>query len=204
MGATATFLPPAAMASLLWFTFLNSITPGPNNILLAASGVNFGVRASYPQMAGIFIGIVGVTLATGLGLGAIFSQYPIVRDIMRVLGFGYILWFAWRIALRGSLSGGDLPHPMPFTASLSIQPLNLKLWMTAVATVALYVRPGHALADTVVVTAAFALTNLPCMFVWAGFGAALRDFLKVPGRIRAFNLAMAVALVLSILPLLAG
>jgi len=199
---TDTFLPHATLLSLLWFTFLNSITPGPNNILLAASGVNFGVRASYPQMAGIFVGIVGVTLATGLGLGAVFSEYPAVRDVMRVLGFLYILYFAWRIAFAGSLSGGDLPHPMPFAASLSIQPLNIKLWMTAVATVALYVRPGHALADTLAVTAAFALTNLPCMFVWAGFGAALRDFLKVPGRIRAFNIAMGIALVASILPLL--
>ncbi len=200
----STFLPLAAMLSLLWFTFLNSITPGPNNILLAASGVNFGVRASYPQMAGIFVGVVGVTLATGLGLGAVFSEYPVVRDVMRVLGFVYILYFAWRIAFAGSLSRGDLPHPMPFMASLSIQPLNIKLWITAIATVSLYVRPGHALADTLVVTAAFALTNLPCMFVWAGFGAGLRDFLKVPGRVRAFNLAMAVALVASILPLLRG
>ena len=195
---------PLLIGAFFFFALSSTITPGPNNILLAASGVNFGVRASYPQMAGIFIGIVGVTMATGLGLGAVFSEYPIVREVMRVLGFLYILWFAWRIGRAGSLSGGDLPHPMPFLASLSIQPLNLKLWMTAVATVALYVRPGHALADTATVTAAFALTNLPCMFVWAGFGAALRDFLKVPGRIRAFNIAMAVALVASILPLLRG
>ena len=199
-----TFLPPAALLSLTWFTLINSITPGPNNILLAASGVNFGVRASYPQMAGIFIGIVGVTLACGLGLGAIFDAYPLVRDVMRILGFVYILYFAWRIGSSGSLSSGELPRPMSFATSLSIQPANIKLWMTSIAIVALYVRPGHALADSLVVTAAFALTNLPCMFVWAGFGAALREYLTVPFHIRAFNIAMAVALVASILPLLKG
>jgi threonine/homoserine/homoserine lactone efflux protein len=203
MGA-ATFLPPAAILSLTWFTLINSITPGPNNILLAASGVNFGVRESYPQMAGIFTGIVLVTLATGLGLGAIFDAYPLVRDVMRILGFVYILYFAWRIGTSGSLSSGELARPMSFATSLSIQPANIKLWMTAVAIVALYVRPGHALADSVVVTLAFALTNLPCMFVWAGFGAALREYLTVPSHIRAFNIAMAVALVVSILPLLKG
>ncbi len=196
------FLPPAMLLSLCWFAFIGSVTPGPNNILLAASGVNFGVRASYPQMAGIFAGIVAVTLACGFGLGAIFSAWPAARDGMRVLGFAYVLWFAWRIASAGSLGGGDLPHPMRFGTSLSIQPMNLKLWMTAIAVVALYVRPGHTLADTITVAAAFALLNLPCMFLWAGFGALLREALKVPGRIRVFNLAMAAALVASVIPLL--
>jgi threonine/homoserine/homoserine lactone efflux protein len=198
----AAFLPPAMLLSLCWFAFIGSITPGPNNILLAASGVNFGVRAAVPQMAGIFLGIVAVTLASGFGLGAVFSAFPMVRGAVRVLGFAYVLWFAWRIASAGSLGGGALPHPMTFGTSLSIQPLNLKLWMTAIATVALYVRPGHTAADTVTVAAAFALLNLPCMFVWAGFGAMLREALQVPGRIRVFNLGMAAALVASVVPLL--
>jgi threonine/homoserine/homoserine lactone efflux protein len=198
----ATFLPPAMLLSLCWFAFIGSITPGPNNILLAASGVNFGIRAAVPQMAGIFLGIVAVTLASGFGLGAVFSAFPMVRGVVRVLGFTYVLWFAWRIASAGSLGGGALPHPMTFGTSLSIQPLNLKLWMTAIATVALYVRPGHTAADTVTVAAAFALLNLPCMFVWAGFGAMLRAALQVPGRIRVFNLGMAAALVASVVPLL--
>lgn len=198
----AAFLPPTMLASLCWFAFIGSITPGPNNILLAASGVNFGVRASFPQMAGIFTGIVAVTLASGFGLGAIFAAFPALRDAMRVLGFAYVLWFAWRIGTAGSLGGGDLPHPMTYGTSLSIQPLNLKLWMTAIATVAIYVRPGHTASDTVTVAAAFALLNLPCMFVWAGFGAMLREALRVPGRIRVFNFGMAAALVASVVPLL--
>lgn len=198
----AAFLPPAMLLSLCWFAFIGSITPGPNNILLAASGVNFGVRASFPQMAGIFTGIVAVTLASGFGLGAIFAAFPALRDAMRVLGFAYVLWFAWRIGTAGSLGGGDLPHPMTYGTSLSIQPLNLKLWMTAIATVAIYVRPGHTASDTVTVAAAFALLNLPCMFVWAGFGAMLREALRVPGRIRVFNFGMAAALVASVVPLL--
>jgi len=198
----ATFLPPAVVLSATWFALINSITPGPNNIMLAASGVNFGIRASVRHMAGIFTGLVIVTMATGLGLGAVFSAYPLVREAMRVLGFLYIVYFAWRIATAGSLGGGDLPHPMSYGAALAFQAVNLKLWMGAIATVALFVRPGHTMADTIVVTAAFALVNLPCMLIWTGFGAALRDVLQVPGRIRTFNLAMAAALVASVLPLL--
>ncbi|MBV9548741.1 MAG: LysE family translocator [Alphaproteobacteria bacterium] len=197
-------MPSAALLSLCWLAFIGSVTPGPNNIMLAASGVNFGIRASVPQMAGIFVGIVVVTLASGFGLGAIFSAYPLVRDLMRLAGFAYVVWLAWRIAIAGSLGGGDLPHPMRFSTSLSIQPLNLKLWMTAIAVVALYVRPGHTVADTLTVAAAFSLLNLPCMVLWAGCGALLREALKLPGRVRVFNLIMAAALLASVVPLLWG
>ena len=202
MDSAATFLPPATIIALMWFTLVNSITPGPNNIMLATSGVNFGVKRTVPQMAGVFTGLVVITVAIGLGLGAIFSEYPVVRDVLRVAGIGYILFLAWKIATAGSLGGGELPHPMRYSASVLFQGVNVKLWMAAVATVSLYVRPGHTLVDTATVTAAYALINLPCMLIWTGFGAGLRDVLKVPGRIRVFNIVMALALVASIVPLL--
>ena len=115
MDAAATFLPPATIIALMWFTLVNSITPGPNNIMLATSGVNFGVRRTVPQMAGVFTGLLVITVAIGLGLGAIFSEYPVVRDVLRVAGIGYILFLAWKIATSGSLGGGELPHPMRYS-----------------------------------------------------------------------------------------
>ncbi len=124
MGA-ATFLPPAAILSLTWFTLINSITPGPNNILLAASGVNFGVRASYPQMAGIFTGIVLVTLATGLGLGAIFDGLS--GGARCDAHSGLCLHPLFRLAHRpsGSLSSGELAQPMSFaTGARSSRPIS--------------------------------------------------------------------------------
>ena len=68
------------------------------------------------------------------------------------LGMAYTLWLAWKIATAGSLGGGDMPHPLRFGAAFAFQWVNPKLWMMAVATVALYVRPGHTLADTALVT----------------------------------------------------
>jgi threonine/homoserine/homoserine lactone efflux protein len=198
----ATFLPTATLVSLCWFAFINSITPGPNNIMLAAAGVNFGVRATFPQMAGIFTGLIGATMAVGLGLGTLFSQYPAIREVLKIAGILYILWLAWRIAMAGSLGGGDIPHPLTYGATISLQFVNVKMWMAGIAAIALYVRPGHTLADTATVALAYAGLNLPCMFVWAGFGAGLREALKVPARIRVFNIAMALALVASVLPLL--
>ena len=197
-----TFLPPAMLAALFSFALVSSITPGPNNIMLAVSGVNFGLRRTVPKMLGIFCGLMLIVIGTGLGLGLVFSHYPLVRDGLRIGGILYTLWLAWKIATAGSLGGGELPHPLPFAGSFAFHWVNPKLWVMAVATVALYVRPGHTLADTAVVTLMLALINWPVMLLWAGFGAAMRDIFQVPARIRAFNIVMGLALAASVLALL--
>jgi threonine/homoserine/homoserine lactone efflux protein len=197
-----TFLPASMIAALFSFTFVSSITPGPNNIMLAISGVNFGVRRTLPHMAGITSGLLIIIILTGLGLGTLFTAFPILRQVMQVLGILYTLWLAWKIATAGSLGGGDMPHPMRYGAAFAFQWINIKLWMMAIATAALYVRPGHAGADTALITAVVASINVPVMFFWAGFGAGLRDMLKIPARIRLFNLVMGLALAASVLALL--
>jgi threonine/homoserine/homoserine lactone efflux protein len=197
-----TFLPPAMIAALFSFALVSSITPGPNNIMLAVSGVNFGLRRTLPQMFGIFTGLMLIVTAIGLGLGFVFSHYPLVRGAMRIGGILYTLWLAWKIASAGSLGGGDLPHPLRYGAAFAFQWVNPKLWVMAVTTVALYVRPGHTLADTALVSVLLAAINWPAMLLWAGFGAGLRDILRVPGRIRAFNIVMGLALAASLIALL--
>jgi threonine/homoserine/homoserine lactone efflux protein len=197
-----TFLPPEMIAALFSFALVSSITPGPNNIMLAVSGVNFGLRRTLPHMLGIFTGLMMIVIASGLGLGFVFSYFPLVRQALRIGGIVYTLWLAWKIASAGSLGGGDLPHPLRFAGAFAFQWVNPKLWVMAVATVALYVRPGHTLADTALVTLLLASINWPVMFLWAGFGAGLRDMLQVPARIRAFNIVMGLALAASVLALL--
>jgi threonine/homoserine/homoserine lactone efflux protein len=195
---TGTFLPPAMIAALFSFAVITSVTPGPNNIMLAVSGVNFGIRRTAPHMAGITTGVLLIFIATGLGLGTVFSHYPLVRQAMQILGILYTLWLAWKIATAGSLGGGDLPHPMRYGGAFAFQWINPKLWLMAVATVALYVRPGHTLADTAVVTATLGVVNVPVMLLWAGFGTGLRDMLRVPSRIRVFNIVMGLLLAASV------
>ena len=199
---SGTILPPAMIAALFSFALISSITPGPNNIMLAVSGVNFGLRRTLPHMLGIFCGLMMIVIAVGLGLGFVFSHYPLVREALRIGGIVYTLWLAWKIAVAGSLGGGELPHPLRFGAAFAFQWVNVKLWVMAVATVALYVRPGHTLTDTALVTVMLAVISWPVMFLWAGFGAGMRDFLRIPARIRAFNIVMGLALAASVLALL--
>jgi threonine/homoserine/homoserine lactone efflux protein len=197
-----TFLPPAEIVFLFNFLLVTSITPGPNNIMLATSGVNFGLRRTFPQMAGINSGLLLIVIGTGLGLGVVFSHYPLVRKILEVLGIVYTLWLSWKIATAGSLGGGELAHPMRYGAAFAFQWINPKLWLMAIATVALYVRPGHTLADTALVTVLLASINVPAMFLWAGFGVGLREMLQNPARIRVFNIVMGLLLAASVLALL--
>ncbi len=199
---SGTILPPAMIAALFSFALISSITPGPNNIMLAVSGVNFGLRRTLPHMIGIFTGLMLIVIAIGLGLGFVFSHYPLVRGGLRIGGILYTLWLSWKIATAGSLGGGEMPHPMRFSGAFAFQWVNPKLWVMAVAIVALYVRPGHTLADTALVSAMQAAISWPVMLLWAGFGAGLRDMLQIPARIRAFNIVMGLALAASVLALL--
>jgi threonine/homoserine/homoserine lactone efflux protein len=168
---------PALLVALFVFAAVGSITPGPNNIMLMVSGVNFGIRRTVPQMAGIAAGLYLITAATGLGLGFVFSHFPLVRIAMMLAGVGYSLW-------------------------LACQAINPKLWATAITAVALYVRPGHTLTDTMLVTGTFAVINVPAMLVWAGFGVGLRRALQEPGRVRIFNIVMGLSLAASVLAFL--
>jgi threonine/homoserine/homoserine lactone efflux protein len=195
---------PTLLAALFIFAAVSSVTPGPNNILLMVSGVNFGIRRTVPQMAGIFTGLVLILAATGLGLGFVFSHFPVVRVGLMLAGIAYTLWLAIRVAAAGSLGGGTLAHPLRYPASLAFQWVNPKLWAMAVTAVALYVRPGHMLADTALVTAIFSLINIPAMLIWAGSGAGLRQTLQAPGHIRIFNIAMGLLLAASVLAFLRG
>jgi threonine/homoserine/homoserine lactone efflux protein len=196
--ADAFFLSPAVIAALIPFALVTTVTPGPNNIMLSVSGVNFGIRRTVPQMLGIQLGVALIDVAVGLGLGLVFSRFPLVRQGLQI-GCGlYTIWLGWKIVSAGSLGGGDLPHPMTLPASFAFQWVNPKLWAMAITTMALYVRPGHAMADTLLVTFVLLLINVPAMLIWTGFGAVLRDLLQVPSRIRIFNIVMGVTLVASV------
>jgi len=190
------------LAALFSFGVVISITPGPNNIMLATSGVNFGLWRTVPQMAGITTGVLLAIIGTGLGLGTVFSLYPLVRQVLQGMGIAYTLWLSWKLATSGSLGGGDLPRPMRYGASFAFQWVNPKVWLTAIGTVALYMRPGHTLVDTTTITCVIAMINIPVMLLWTGFGVFLREFLRIPGRIRIFNIAMGVVLAASVISLL--
>ena len=190
--------------ALLVFAFVTSITPGPNNFMLLASGVNFGFRRTVPHMLGIGAGFLSLLLGVGFGLGAILAAYPSLHTGLKVAGGLYLVYLAWRIAMSRSLgeSGAGVARPMRFVEAAAFQWVNPKAWVMAATAMAIYTTPEAPFVSVVLVAIAFALVNVPSVSTWAGFGVALRGFLSDETRLKRFNVAMGVLLVASLWPMM--
>ncbi|MBB6485021.1 LysE family translocator [Rhizobium lusitanum] len=189
--------------ALLLFAFTTSITPGPNNMMLFASGVNFGFRRTIPHMLGIGVGFLSLLLGVGLGLGAVLHTVPILYTVLKFAGGAYLVWIAWKIGTSRSLSESEgSAQPMSFMSAAAFQWVNPKAWVMAVTAMATYTNEQLYLVTVLLVGLAFAAVNLPSVSTWAGFGSALRDWLSDPVRLKWFNITMAVLLVLSLWPML--
>ena len=191
--------------ALLVFAFVSSVTPGPNNLMLLASGVNFGFRRTIPHMLGIGVGFFVLLLAVGFGLGALIETVPSFYTALKFAGGAYMLYLAWKIAMSRSIGEAkhrDKSEPMTFLQAAAFQWVNPKAWVMAVTGIATYANHDNYYVAVLLVSAAFAIVNLPSVSVWAGFGTLLRNWLSDPVRLKWFNLVMALLLVLSLWPML--
>lgn len=189
--------------SLILFAFTTSITPGPNNMMLLASGVNFGMLRTIPHMIGIELGFASVLIAVGLGLGALFQSFPTLYFILKVAGGLYLRWIAWSIGMSRSLGDGkSTGKPMTLLSAAAFQWVNPKAWVMAVSSMAAFADPTNLVFSVLVVSITFIVLALPCQGGWAAFGALLREWLSHPVRLKRFNITMAVLLVISLWPML--
>ncbi|MBZ9675935.1 LysE family translocator [Mesorhizobium sp. ES1-1] len=190
--------------ALLVYAFVTSITPGPNNLMLLASGVNFGIARTVPHMLGISIGFLVLLLAVGFGLGAVLAAFPALHNALKIAGGAYLLYLAWKIAMSRSLSGrGEADaRPMRFIEAAAFQWVNPKAWVMAITAMAVYTNPDHPFISVALISMAFAAVNLPSVSIWAGFGTALRGFLSDPVRLKWFNIVMGVMLAATLWPML--
>ncbi|MFQ0812928.1 lysine transporter LysE [Brucella anthropi] len=191
--------------ALLVFAFVSSVTPGPNNLMLLASGVNFGFRRTIPHMLGIGVGFFVLLLAVGFGLGAAIETVPSFYTALKFAGGAYMLYLAWKIAMSRSIGEAkqrDKAEPMTFLQAAAFQWVNPKAWVMAITGIATYASHDNYYVAVLLVSAAFAIVNLPSVSVWAGFGTLLRNWLSDPVRLKWFNFIMALLLVLSLWPML--
>jgi threonine/homoserine/homoserine lactone efflux protein len=191
------------LLALFLFAFTTSITPGPNNMMLFASGVNFGFVRTIPHMIGIGAGFLSLLVAVGLGLGALLHSVPLIYTLLKFAGGAYLIWIAWKIATSRSLSDGRTGAvPMTFLQAAAFQWVNPKAWVMAVSAMATYTSEDSYLTSVLIVGLIFAIVNVPSVSTWAGFGSALRQWLSDPVRLKWFNITMAVLLVISLWPML--
>jgi threonine/homoserine/homoserine lactone efflux protein len=188
------------------FPFLTSMgfTPGPNNILVASSGVNFGFRATIPHILGITFGFPVMLLVVGLGLARIFIAVPGVHLAFKYISIAYLFYLAWRVATATSMdSTRGTAKPLTFTQAAAFQWVNVKAWIIAVSAVTTYTVVNSTLPLQICAIAFMSIgITLASVSCWTLFGHFLRDYLHTERRRRWFNFGMAGLLVLSIAPVL--
>jgi threonine/homoserine/homoserine lactone efflux protein len=180
---------------MMLFAFSMSATPGPNNMMLTASGALYGFRRTLPHMLGISIGVMLLMTAVAMGMSAVFQQWPALQQGLKLVGSLYLLWLAWKIASAPPPdrvgANADGARPLTFWQAAAFQFANPKAWVMAISGIASFTLGGDAFAASVVVViAVMGLVNLPSIALWAGFGVALGRRLKTPLHWRLFNLLM--------------
>lgn len=188
-------------AALIVFAFVSTFTPGPNNLMLMTSGANVGYKRTLPHMCGIAFGFAFMVLLVGLGLSAVFAAYPLAHMILKYISLAYLAYLALKIALSGQSKEVSDFKPMSFLAAASFQWVNPKGWSMALSSVALYSNGGGGL-ELAVISLTFLMINFPSGSFWILAGRELQRWLTTRFRVRSFNIAMALLLVGSTLPMI--
>lgn len=193
-------MPYQTLPALLLFAFVTSVTPGPNNLMLMASGANFGFRRTIPHMMGVALGFVLLAFLVGIGLAGLFETYPRVVDILEYVSVIYMLWLAWKIANAAAPGERETAgNPMTFLQAAAFQWVNPKAWAMALTAVTVYA-PDRSIETILVVAAVFGAVNLPTVSLWVLIGREMRRVLTNVSRLRIFNWTLAALLVLSLAP----
>ncbi|MBQ2259873.1 MAG: LysE family translocator [Loktanella sp.] len=194
------------LIALIGFAFASSVTPGPNNLMLMASGANYGMRRTVPHMLGISLGHAFMVWMVGVVLLQVFVTYPVLNIALKVISAAYMLWLAWKIANAVPPEAKSVTGtPFTFLQAAAFQWVNPKAWFMAITAISAYApQDRNIMIGALMVAAVFAATNLPAVSVWAWMGMQLRRWLGTARRLRVFNITMALLLVGSLWPMLAG
>lgn len=194
------------LISLIGFVMVMVGTPGPNNLMLISAGANFGFRRSLPHIFGIAFGCQLLLLAVALGLGQLLSVYPQTMVLLQIAGALFLMYLAWGLLRTRSFDGqrGTAAKPMTFMQAALFQWVNPKAWMMTITAIATYSDPNAFALTVTVISLAFVVLGLPLISSWNLFGTSMRHWLRQEKYLLWFNRTMAVMLIGSLYPVLAG
>jgi threonine/homoserine/homoserine lactone efflux protein len=190
--------------AFLTFAVVMFFTPGPNNIMLLASGLNFGFRRTLPHLAGVSCGFAFMVAVTGLGLGAVFTTYPVLQTILKYAGAAYLVYLALAIGMSAPPDPGAAARrrPMTFIGAALFQWVNIKGWVMAIGTITAYAAIARYPWNVAMQASLSLLLGFASAVTWTLCGSALQSFVKSPRAVRAFNIVMAALLLASLYPVL--
>ena len=218
------------LLAITLFVVSTTITPGPNNIMIMTSGLNYGISRSLPHLLGICFGFPLMVLAIGLGLGTLFEQYPGIHEVIKYLGIAYMLFLAWKIATSHTdVNKTRAAKPLSFIQAALFQWVNPKAWVMSVTAMSVYTNPANytftvlligwfifstlaeasytsvaadAYLQALIIALTFLLLSFPCVGLWLFFGLSLKNILASETQQKYFNFGMGAVLAASVLPML--
>ncbi len=193
------------LLALLGIVMAAAWTPGPNNMMLAASGVNYGLRATAPHIIGVFLGFGFMIFTISLGLGRVFIQFPILHEILRWGGAMMLVWVAWKIATakRPGEAGAET-KPFTFVQAAAFQWVNPKAWIMCISISAQFLDSKNPLLSATIIAGVAIFGGVTSATGWAWFGMMLARWLHTAARLRAFNWSMAAIILAGVLVVVFG
>lgn len=190
--------------AIFLFGLSAGITPGPNNIMLMTSGMNFGIKQSIPHLVGVCIGFPVMVILIGLGFSIVFNQYPIIHEVIKILGLIYLLYLSWLIASANpDKLEGKKSKPFTFLQAALFQWVNPKAWVIATSSISAYTTLVDNIHWQVLsIAAIFFIAAVISSSTWLIFGKGIKQVLQSPKQQRLFNISMALVLVASVLPVI--
>lgn len=196
------------LLSIISFAIATAFTPGPNNLMLLSSGLTFGYKRTLAHIVGVAVGFPMMVLAVGLGVGVVLEHYPMVYEVLKVLGFGYLLWMAWHIAnTQGSIHADSYTNDKPFTfiQAALFQWINPKAWIMAVTAISSFtIQNADVWYQVAIIAFVYLIVGVFSTHTWALGGVLLHRWLESQRAIRNFNRVMALLIVVSVLPFMFG
>jgi threonine/homoserine/homoserine lactone efflux protein len=195
----------STLLAVITFASVAGFTPGPNNLMLAASGANFGFRRSLPHIVGIIVGFISVFIAAGLGLAKIFEAVPPLYSILKVMSILFLVYLAWRIGTAGKAESRDQDKPLSFIQAALFQIINPKGISVIVSTLSAYTTDAGSFSSEMgILITVFLLVSIGATSSWCLFGTAISKIFTTTAKLRAFNITMAGLLILSLIPIMFG
>ncbi|PAJ74913.1 lysine transporter LysE [Pseudoalteromonas sp. NBT06-2] len=181
------------------FTVIATITPGPNNILLAHSGAYFGIKKTIPHILGIRIGMIFLQTSILFGLGQLFITWPKVQFLLSLIACIYILKLAVTISRAKPPSSNKVHQPFNIIQAAGFQLINPKSWTMLLTASSAFTLTGELYWSSAFLSILlFNTVSIPCAFVWVTIGKLIADKLQEPNFNQKFNFTMAALLLLTI------
>lgn len=187
------------LLGLLAFAFVSSVTPGPNNVMLWASGAAFGFRRTVRHIVGTALGIGAMALAVAAGLGALVTAVPGLAIAMKVAGSIYLLYLAVQIGRSHGLERAEMARPLGLVSAATFQMINPKAWIFAIGAITTF-RPTElpVVLGSALVAVTMMIVIVPTAALWAAGGGVLSRLISSDRARRVVSLALASLLVATV------